>query len=175
MHRMFHVIPWLWKFHAVHHSAEVIDWMAGSRQHLVDLAITRSAMYIPAYVLGFSESAMITYLVFVAVDATFIHANLRFDFGPLRWVIATPQFHHWHHSAEKEALDTNFAVHFPFLDMIFGTFYMPGQRWPTLYGVHNNDVPESYLGQWAYPFLSAKSTVPVTSDAAPLPDSSEPQ
>lgn len=156
IHRMFHVIPWLWKFHAVHHSAEVMDWMSGSRIHLVDLAVTRGCIYIPAYVLGFSEVPQYIYIVFVAVHSSFIHANLRFNFGPLRWLFTTPQFHHWHHGCEPEAIDKNFAVHLPVLDLLFGTFFMPGTRWPKVYGVHNNDVPESYLLQWVYPFTRSK-------------------
>ncbi|MFO0807788.1 MAG: sterol desaturase family protein [Gemmataceae bacterium] len=156
VHRLFHVVPCLWRFHAVHHSTEVLDWMSGSRLHLVDLVVSRSAMYVPAYVLGFSDLAMYSYIVFVSVDATFIHANLRFGFGPLRWLFATPQFHHWHHGSEREAIDKNFAVHFPFLDMLFGTFYLPGDRWPSAYGVHSNDVPAGYLAQWLYPFRRPK-------------------
>jgi lathosterol oxidase len=157
VHRLFHVVPWLWRFHAIHHSTEVLDWMSGSRQHLVDLVVTRSAMYVPAYVLGFSEPAIYAYIVFVAIHATFIHANLRWEFGRLSWVFATPQFHHWHHGAEAEAIDKNFAVHFPVLDWLFGTFYLPDKRWPKVYGVHNSDVPPSYLRQWLYPFLPARS------------------
>lgn len=153
VHRMFHEIPWLWKFHAVHHSAEVMDWMAGNRLHLVDLAITRSLIYVPSFILGFDDAPMVAYIVFVSLHSVFIHSNLRFKFGPLRWVFATPQFHHWHHTAEAEGIDKNYAVHLPVLDLIFGTFHLPGGRWPTIYGVRNNDVPESYLAQWVYPFL----------------------
>ena len=160
VHRMFHEISWLWKFHAVHHSAEVMDWMAGNRIHLVDLALTRSLIYVPAFVLGYDQGPMIAYIIFVAVYSVFIHANLRFNFGPLGYVFATPQFHHWHHGAEREAIDKNFAVHFPLLDMMFGTFHLPGNRWPAYYGVHSNDVPENYLGQWIYPFLPSKKKPP---------------
>jgi sterol desaturase/sphingolipid hydroxylase (fatty acid hydroxylase superfamily) len=158
VHRLFHEIPWLWKFHAVHHSAEVMDWMAGNRIHLVDLALTRSLIYVPSFVLGFDQGPMIAYFIFVAVYSVFIHANLRFNFGPLRYLLATPQFHHWHHGAEREAIDKNFAVHFPLLDMVFGTFHLPGDRWPAFYGVHSNDVPENYFAQWIYPFMPSKKS-----------------
>jgi len=160
VHRTFHVIPWLWKFHAVHHSAQVMDWMAGNRLHIVDLAATRSLIFVPAFVFGFSEPAIYAYIIWVALHSVFIHANLKFTFGPLRWLLATPQFHHWHHGCEKEAIDKNFAVHFPVLDMLFGTFHLPGKRWPKEYGVQNNDVPESYLMQWIYPFMPRKKAAP---------------
>lgn len=156
IHRMFHEVPWLWKFHAVHHSAEVMDWMAGNRIHIVDLAVTRSLIYVPAFVLGFADAPMVAYIVFVSLHSVFIHSNLRFEFGPLRWLFATPQFHHWHHTAEDEGIDKNYAIHLPILDWVFGTFHLPGKRWPELYGVRNNDVPESYFAQWVYPFRRRK-------------------
>ncbi|HBI42833.1 MAG TPA: sterol desaturase [Planctomycetales bacterium] len=174
IHRTFHVVPWLWRFHAVHHSTEVMDWMSGSRLHLVDLAVTRAAIYVPAYILGFSDWVLYAYIGFVAVHSTFIHTNLRFRFGPLRWLFTTPQFHHWHHGCEPEAIDKNFAVHVPILDLLFGTFHLPGSRWPKAYGVHNNDVPAGYLAQWIYPFLPPKkqaSPGPVAN--APVPSSGE--
>ena len=96
---------------------------------------TRGLTYVPIYVLGFAETALVAYVAFVSIQATFIHANVRFNFGPLRWVMATPQFHHWHHGAEREAVDKNFAVHLPLLDRLFGTCYLPGDRWPASYGL----------------------------------------
>ena len=79
-----------------------------------------------------------------------IHANVGWRFGPLRYVLATPQYHHWHHSADK--IDVNFAVHLPVIDAVFGTFYLPGSRWPSAYGIHGNPVPEGYWAQLALPF-----------------------
>ena len=145
VHRAFHRVPLLWRFHRIHHSADVMDWLAGSRLHLVDVAATRGLTYVPIYVLGFSEPALIAYVAFVSIQATFIHANVRFNFGPLRWVMATPQFHHWHHGADPEAVDKNFAVHLPLLDRVFGTCFLPGDRWPTSYGLAGGKpVPTVY-------------------------------
>jgi lathosterol oxidase len=153
IHRAFHVVPALWRFHKIHHSAEAMDWLAGSRLHLVDVAITRGLTYVPVYVLGFSEGPLFAYVAFVSIQATFIHANVRFRFPVLRRVMATPQFHHWHHSAEREAVDKNFAVHLPVLDALFGTYYMPRDRWPASYGLSNGEsVPSGYTRQFVYPF-----------------------
>lgn len=153
VHRTFHTVPALWKFHAVHHSAEQMDWLAGSRLHLVDIAVTRGLTYVPIYVLGFAEGPLLAYLVVVSAQATFIHANVRFDFGRLKWIVATPQFHHWHHAAEIEAMDKNFAVHLPVIDAIFGTMHLP-ERWPTRYGIVGGDpAPEGFLRQLVWPFL----------------------
>lgn len=152
VHRTFHAIPLLWRFHAVHHSAEQMDWLAGSRLHLVDIAVTRGLTYVPIYVLGFAEGPLLAYLVVVSAQATFIHANVRFEFGPLKWLFATPQFHHWHHAAEPEAVDKNFAVHLPVIDAVFGTAYLP-RRWPQRYGISGGEqVPDGFLRQLVWPF-----------------------
>jgi sterol desaturase/sphingolipid hydroxylase (fatty acid hydroxylase superfamily) len=152
VHRAFHRVPMLWRFHAVHHSATEMDWLAGSRLHLLDIAVTRGLTYVPIYVLGFAEGPLIAYLVVVSAQATFIHANVRFDLRWARWIVATPQFHHWHHAAEPQAVDKNFAVHVPVLDVIFGTAYLP-DRWPAAYGLaHGDPLPGGYLRQFAWPF-----------------------
>jgi lathosterol oxidase len=154
VHRAFHRVPLLWRFHRIHHSAETMDWLAGSRLHLVDVAGTRGLTYVPIYVLGFAEAALYAYVIFVSVQATFIHANVRFTFGGLRWVLATPQFHHWHHGAEPEAVDKNFAVHLPVLDRLFGTYHLPENRWPVSYGLADRTpVPSGYVRQLVDPFV----------------------
>jgi lathosterol oxidase len=159
VHRLFHTLPWLWRFHQIHHSAENMDWLAGSRLHLVDVAVTRGLTYVPLYLLGFAEAPLYAYVAFVTVQATFIHANVRFEFGPLRWLLATPQFHHWHHGAEREAIDKNFAVHLPVLDWLFGTFHLPRGRWPAHYGLSGGaSVPDTFTQQFVYPFVPQGET-----------------
>jgi lathosterol oxidase len=151
-HRLFHGVPLLWRFHAIHHSSQQMDWLASSRLHLVDIVITRALGFVPLYVMGFSPSALYAYLMFASLQAIFIHTNVGLHFGPLRYVIATPQYHHWHHGADPEAIDVNFAVHLPLIDRVFGTYYLPGDRWPRRYGIEGNPVPEGYLRQSLYPF-----------------------
>lgn len=152
VHRAFHTVPLLWPFHAIHHSIEEMDWLAGSRLHLIDVILTRGLTYVPIFVLGFSAPALIAYVFLVAAQATFIHANVRWRFRPVRRLIATPAFHHWHHSAEREAVDKNFAVHTPIWDLLFGTYYLP-DRWPSAYGLATRqDVPARWVTQLAYPF-----------------------
>jgi sterol desaturase/sphingolipid hydroxylase (fatty acid hydroxylase superfamily) len=151
VHRAFHVVPWLWRFHEIHHSVEEMDWLAGSRLHLVDAVLTRAATYVPIYILGFGEPALFAYVVWVVVQATFIHANVRWECRPLRRLLATPAFHHWHHAAEAAAVDKNFAVHLPVIDRLFGTYYLP-DRWPEAYGlVGGRHLPAGYVRQFIYP------------------------
>lgn len=158
VHRLFHTVPWLWKFHAVHHSTDAMDWLAGSRLHLVEQVFTRGCTLIPAFIFGFHPAPLIAYLVFISFHATYIHANVRFGLGPLDWLLVTPRFHHWHHAIEREAIDKNFAVHFPVLDLLFGTYYLPGKLWPGGYGIHDQ-VPAGWLRQFFYPFLPKSKTV----------------
>lgn len=155
VHRLFHRIPFLWGFHSVHHSTQTMDWLAGSRMHVVEIVALRGLTVIPMYALGFHEWALKAYILYIYIHSTLIHANVRFDFGWLKHVIATPRFHHWHHGIEKEAIDVNFAVQFPWLDRLFGTYYLPGDQWPSGYGVGGHPVPPGYLKQLAYPFRPA--------------------
>jgi len=162
VHRLFHRLPLLWRFHAIHHSAEAMDWLAGSRLHLVDVAVTRGLTYVPIYVLGFAEAPLFAYVAFVSIQATFIHANVRFEFGRLDWLLATPRFHHWHHAAEVEAIDRNFAVHLPVLDWLFGTHYLPPAGWPSVYGLAGGvPVPDGYSRQFVHPFVISSVREPV--------------
>jgi lathosterol oxidase len=151
VHRAFHRVPWLWRLHAIHHSSETMDWLAGSRLHLIDIVVTRGLSFVPLYVLGFAPPAVYAYLVFVSFLAVFIHANVRVDLGALDWLVATPRFHHWHHAATP--VDKNFAVHLPWIDRLFGTAYLPEGRWPEVYGITGRPVPEGYWHQLAWPLL----------------------
>jgi sterol desaturase/sphingolipid hydroxylase (fatty acid hydroxylase superfamily) len=152
VHRLFHRHRWLWPFHAVHHSSTQMDWLAGSRLHIVDIVLTRGLTFVPLFVLGFDTGPLYAYLVFVSFHAVFIHANLAWRFP--RWVealVVTPRFHHWHHSAAPEAIDKNFAVHLPVIDRIFGTHYVPDGAWPADYGIAGNPVPDGFVAQLVHP------------------------
>jgi sterol desaturase/sphingolipid hydroxylase (fatty acid hydroxylase superfamily) len=127
-----------------------MDWLAGSRLHLVDIVVTRGLTFVPIYVLGFAHVPVYAYLLFVSFQAVLIHANVAWRFGILRYVLATPRYHHWHHSADR--VDVNFAVHLPVIDAAFGAFYLPGSRWPAVYGVRDDPVPEGYWAQLALRF-----------------------
>jgi sterol desaturase/sphingolipid hydroxylase (fatty acid hydroxylase superfamily) len=81
-----------------------------------------------------------------------VHANLNWTFGPFKYLFSSPVFHRWHHTAQEEGMDKNFAPTFPLLDVMFGTFYMPDGKVPTHYGVPGSDIPDNFLGQisWAF-------------------------
>ena len=155
-HRAYHEVPFLWRFHAVHHSAEYMDWMAGSRLHMFELIFTRVSVLGIIYVLGFPKQVMDIYIIIVGFQAVFNHSNVRlptaFGRAPLKYLVVTPDFHHWHHSSEQEALDRNYAAHFAFIDYAFGTAVKSDRRFPEKYGVLGDYMPQGFLKQQAFPF-----------------------
>jgi sterol desaturase/sphingolipid hydroxylase (fatty acid hydroxylase superfamily) len=155
-HRWSHEIPWLWRFHAIHHSAERLDFMVNTRAHPVDLMFVRMCGLIPLYVLGLAgpltaSGGMIPVLIVLVatVWGFFIHANLRWRLGPLEHVIATPAFHHWHHTL-RGPLDRNYASMLPWMDRVFGTLHLPRGQWPADYGIEAV-LPDTLAGQLLYP------------------------
>ncbi len=158
-HRAFHKIPFLWRFHSIHHSIKAMDWIAGSRSHFVDILVTRGLILIPMTLVGFSQSTLAGYLVFVSFHATFCHT----DFRPrTRWIephVVTVRYHHWHHAADAAAVDVNFAIHLPFIDRLFGTYYLPKDAWPERYGLIGSSVPAGFFRQFLAPFTRKKDAV----------------
>lgn len=154
-HRFFHRHSFMWRFHSVHHSTENMDWLAGSRTHFIDIFVTRSMAFIPLYVLGFSTITFNVYVIFMAIHAVLIHANTRINFGFLKYIIATPQYHHWHHCKNPKHYGKNFATIFPFIDKMFGTYYLPKNIWPEDTGLLEAHFPKGYVKQAVYPFTKS--------------------
>jgi lathosterol oxidase len=151
-HYMFHKIPFLWRFHAVHHSTKNIDWLAGSRTHFVDLVAVRAISFLPIYIFGFSTNVFAAYIVIASIQAVLAHANTRINFGFFKYIFVTPQYHHWHHSDDPKAYDKNFCIHFPFIDMLFGTYYPMKDTWPEGTGLGDVKFPKGFAKQFVFPF-----------------------
>jgi WD40 repeat protein/sterol desaturase/sphingolipid hydroxylase (fatty acid hydroxylase superfamily) len=151
IHRAFHTRP-AWKFHAVHHSPTVLDWMSTVRFHPVNSVLEFTLADVAVLLLGFSPQTIVVLTPFNIVVSAMVHANLGWTFGPLRYVFASPVFHRWHHTREAEGLNKNFAPTFPFLDVLFGTFYMPARKRPEQFGNGEAEFPEGFWGQLIYPY-----------------------
>ena len=162
VHRMFHKIPWLWKFHAIHHSIEELDWLAAHRVHPFDQIMTKGISLLPVVALGFSAWPIAVYAFLYQWQSLLIHSNVRIGFGPLARIIATPRFHHWHHANHPEAYDKNFAGQLSFLDALFGTLHMPAAKMPSRYGT-DEAVPKRLAAQLAFPFRQAGARIQVQS------------
>jgi sterol desaturase/sphingolipid hydroxylase (fatty acid hydroxylase superfamily) len=152
-HRFVHTVPFLWKFHSIHHSSKQLDWLAAARVHPLDQVFIRAFAIVPIYILGFTKEVFGAYIIIALIHGIFIHSNVRFKFKLLRGIITTPQYHHWHHSNHQEALNKNFAGQLPILDILFGTFYHPKEKVPKTYGI-NETIPKGYLAQLKYPFTN---------------------
>jgi sterol desaturase/sphingolipid hydroxylase (fatty acid hydroxylase superfamily) len=153
IHRLSHQIPSLWKFHAIHHSSTELDWLASARLHPIEMITVNIVVGMPLFLLGFTKETFGFYLVFEVFLSILNHANTSLNFPILRWIIATPEFHHWHHSNDLEARDKNFSG-FPLIDRLFGTFYLPQNKRPITYGV-DQYIPHHYWQQLLYPFQKA--------------------
>ena len=150
MHRWFHGER-LWRFHAVHHSSVDLDWLSAVRLHPVNDALMRVAGAVPLLALGLAPVALAGVAPVLTLMAILVHANLDWDWGPLRAVVASPRFHRWHHTDEASARDKNFAGLLPLWDILFGTYYMPKDRLPQQFGTES-PVPPGLLGQLLFPF-----------------------
>jgi sterol desaturase/sphingolipid hydroxylase (fatty acid hydroxylase superfamily) len=149
-HRLMHRGR-LWRIHAVHHATRELDWLAAARVHPLNEVISRVAVMVPLFVLGFRAPILVAVAPALTFYAILLHANLSWDFGPLRYVFASPAFHRWHHTAERHGVDKNFSGLFPIWDLAFGTFYLPRGQEPSSFGV-SEPVPDGVFAQLAWPF-----------------------
>jgi sterol desaturase/sphingolipid hydroxylase (fatty acid hydroxylase superfamily) len=150
-HRWHHTRQ-LWDYHAVHHSAEIVDWLTAVRLHPVNDIISRVMQASPLLILGISPIAVEFYVPFLSSYVALIHANISWTYGPFRYVLASPAFHRWHHTMDEEGWGKNFAGLFPIYDVIFGTFYMPHARQPKNFGLYGETITENFMAQLVYPF-----------------------
>ncbi|WP_316205540.1 sterol desaturase family protein [Bradyrhizobium sp. SZCCHNS3004] len=150
-HRVFHGGEF-WKYHAVHHSSEDLEWISAARFHPVNLILGTIAADVILLMAGISPNVMIWVGPFTTFHSAFVHANLNWTLGPFRYVLATPVFHRWHHTPMEEGGNTNFAGTFPIWDLLFGTFRMPEGQLPLVYGKDEADMPGEIVGQLAFPF-----------------------
>lgn len=147
-HRLQHRVPFLWRFHSIHHSAEHLDWLAAHREHPLDTVYTVTIVNLPALVLGFPLVTMVGFATFRGLWAVYIHSNVRLPIGPLRVLLGAPELHHWHHDYDRNA--GNYANLSPLMDIVFGTYKCPDHE-PEAFGVRET-MPKSYFGQLLHPF-----------------------
>ena len=170
-HRWTHEVPLLWRFHSVHHGPVEIDWLVNSHAHPLDIVFVRLCGFVPMYALGLAQPLagnridFVPLLIMMVATAWgfFIHANIKWRFGPLEWLVSTPHFHHWHHTNDQN-VDRNYASMLPVMDKLFGTAYLPAKQWPPVYGIHG-PMPDGLVGQLVHPFL-AKEEQPQIPEAA---------
>ena len=151
-HRMMHEVPWLWRIHRVHHSSERLDWLASARVHPLETVWTRTISVLPLFLLGFSPKLTAGLAGFIAIYPIFIHSNVRWGYGWIGYVVASPAFHRWHHSADSGALNKNYSALLPLYDFLFGAAHFPKTGKPERYGLAGEQAPESFARQLIWPF-----------------------
>jgi sterol desaturase/sphingolipid hydroxylase (fatty acid hydroxylase superfamily) len=151
IHRSYHG-GGLWKYHAVHHSSEDLEWISAARFHPVNVFLGAVLVDVGLLLAGISPNVMLWVGPFTTATSAFVHANLNWTLGPFKYVIAGPVFHRWHHTAADRGGNKNFAGTFPIWDLLFGTFYMPKNVLPAAYGIDDQSFPESIGAQLLYPF-----------------------
>ncbi|KOS06825.1 hypothetical protein AM493_12915 [Flavobacterium akiainvivens] len=148
-HRLQHRVDFLWRFHKVHHSAPHLDWLAAHREHPLDSVYTITLINLPAFIMGFDLNVLGILVAFRGIWAIYIHSNVRLNIGVLKYIIGSPEMHHWHHDLERDR--GNYANISPLMDVIFGTHYSPGYE-PEATGIKEK-FPEHYIGQLVHPLL----------------------
>lgn len=156
-HRLQHRVGFLWRFHAVHHTAEHLDWLAAHREHPLDSIYTIGLINLPAFLLGFPLETLTGFIAFRGIWAIYIHSNVRLPIGPLRMLIGAPELHHWHHDRDRDA--GNYANISPLMDILFGTYRCPNHE-PDHFGL-NEPAPRAYLGHLLRPLLPRRRRDPV--------------
>src|SRR5271156_6642114 len=151
LHRMFHGTG-LWKYHAVHHSSEELEWISAARFHPINLFFGAVLADVALLLIGISPNVFVVLGPITIAHSAFVHANLDWTLGPFKYVIASPVFHRWHHTAANRGGEKNFAATFPVLDLMFGTFYMPAGELPDPYGIDDREFPTSFGAQLVHPF-----------------------
>jgi sterol desaturase/sphingolipid hydroxylase (fatty acid hydroxylase superfamily) len=148
-HRLAHTVPFLWRFHAVHHSSAQLDWVAAARLHPIEDFFGGFLLAPPIILLGFKPIALGIFSGIATAWAIIEHANVNWRLRIVDRIYTTPEYHHWHHSLHAEARDKNFGL--PLWDTLFGTYYMPKGERPQVYGVEE-PMPSTYAGQLTQPF-----------------------
>lgn len=163
VHVMLHRVPFLWKFHKVHHSVKEMGFAAHLRYHFVENIVYTPAKYIAlALIFGFSlKYAFYVHYLTVAIGHL-NHANLNLDYGPLKYIFNNPKMHIWHHSKElpdSHPYGINFGISLSIWDYIFKTNYIPHEGRDIELGFPGDEnYPQGFIGQAVVPFKSEKSS-----------------
>ena len=156
VHRMLHRVPWLWKFHQVHHSVKEMGFAAQFRFHFVETLVYKSAQYIPLAMIGFGIEQFFVVHMFSVFIGHLNHANLDWSYGPLGYVLNNPRMHIWHHAKAlppEHKYGMNFGLSLSIWDYLFGTAYVPKSGKDLEIGFDGDErFPHDFTGQLTYPF-----------------------
>lgn len=167
------VHKFLWSFHSVHHSAKELTFLTTRRLHPLDQIVMGLIDFAILYLIGFSAEGMVIALILKDLNNLFVHSNIVLDYPkPLKYILVSPNMHRWHHATELEARDKNFCVVFAFVDYVMGTYYVPDNALPKVYGCDNPKLDDidrkNILTELWLPFTVRRER-PAAHDAATAP------
>jgi len=153
-HRLAHEVPFFWRFHSVHHSAERLYWLNAARFHPIDAGASYLITLVTLGLLGLDPEVLLLVTTWIAVHGLFQHSNIKLKLGPLNYIFSMAELHRWHHSLNLEEANRNFGNNIIFWDIVFGTFFYPKDREAaSTIGISDiSDFPKTYLAQVAVPF-----------------------
>lgn len=160
IHRMLHRVPWLWEFHKLHHSIRQMDWIGNFRFHWGEVIVYKTLSYLPLAILGVDGGVILTIAVIGTLMQDLNHANIRLHWGPLRYVLNSPEMHIWHHDTEMHGKGgQNFGIVLSAWDWLFGTVYWPkDQEEPKELGFAEIEkYPRGLVGRFLWPIRFGRS------------------
>lgn len=154
IHVLLHRVPWLWEVHKCHHSVVdgEMDWIVAFRFQWLEVVVYQGLLYVPLAYFGFAPAAALFHAVFGTLIGHLNHANLGWDYGPLRYLLNNPRMHLWHHDYEADGASTvNFGIIFSCWDYLFGTARVPDHPPARLGFPGVEDFPRDFLSHCAWP------------------------
>jgi ornithine lipid hydroxylase len=151
-HRLTHVVPILWRFHAVHHGVKRVYWLNSGRFHFVEIFFGGLMFYIPLAFFQPYVEVTVMVISISAITGFLEHINIDFKAGWLNYIFNTAQHHRWHHSRIVKESNKNYGKALIVWDILFRTFYLPKDREVEQVGTVADDVPHDIIGQYKYPF-----------------------
>lgn len=151
-HRFQHSNKLFWRIHEAHHSGKEVDFLAGSRSHVLEIIINQTIEFAPIVIFGAAPEVIPIKALLDAMFGMFIHANIKVKLGNLKYFLNSPELHLWHHANYREVFHANFSTKFSVWDYLFGTVYDPGHapgNRPENWGLYY-DYPHDYFLQHAF-------------------------
>ena len=160
VHRMLHRVPWMWKFHKVHHSVKEMGFAAQFRFHFLKTIVYKSIQYIPLAMIGFGIEQFFVVHMFTVFVGHLNHANLDWSYGKFGYIFNNPRMHIWHHAKALPAerpYGMNFGLTLSIWDYLFGTAYVPDSGRDIELGFEDDaNFPNTFIKQMKYPFKKDK-------------------
>jgi sterol desaturase/sphingolipid hydroxylase (fatty acid hydroxylase superfamily) len=161
-HWVRHKVAAFWQFHVIHHSQRELNLFTDLRIHWGEYLIAQTLIFVPMFVFALEPFAIMSVGFAAQWYTRLVHANVRTNFGPLRYLLVTPQSHRIHHSIEPQHRDRNFGVFLSVWDRAFGTQWPGADEYPEtgVAGVTFDQdstggrigLARSFAREFAYPF-----------------------